>query len=160
LASLADSLILRASNAAELSTETHRRLPEIRSELTRAKERVSWDARAVRLYAFGALKVNKLAVFPQPKAHNWTNCGLGAAKLVIFKSHSDFKGSSDVQPLGLNSTVDLSWCLHLKQKFLGFSYEQIGYAHCFRGIAPYLARCALLPRPGLRVRSAYLGLIR
>jgi hypothetical protein len=45
-----------------------RRLLEIRSELTRA----GWDAWAVGRYPFGALKINKLAVFPakakRPKA--------------------------------------------------------------------------------------------
>jgi hypothetical protein len=30
------------------------------------RQSVSWDARAVRLYAFGALKINKLTVFAQP----------------------------------------------------------------------------------------------
>ena len=42
--------------------------------------------------AFGTLKVNKLAVFPQPKAHNWTNCGLGAAKFIHFYKPFRFQG--------------------------------------------------------------------
>jgi hypothetical protein len=37
----------------------------------------------------------------------------------IFESQSAFKGSSDSQPLELNSIVDPSWCRHFKQKFLG-----------------------------------------
>jgi hypothetical protein len=36
----------------------------------------------------------------------------------IFDSKSSFKGSSDAQPLALNSTVEPSWCLHLKRKFM------------------------------------------
>src|SRR5260221_2493283 len=46
----------------------------------------------------------------------------------ILESQSDLIGSSEIQPFGLNSTVDPSRCRHLKQKFTGPTSEQIACA--------------------------------
>jgi len=60
--------------------------------------------------------------------------GLELQSSFIFKSQSAFKGSSDAQPLGLNSTVDPSWCLHLKQKSLGSARSRLVALIAFGGI--------------------------
>jgi hypothetical protein len=85
--------------------------------------------------------------------------GLELQSSFIFKSQSAFKGSFDAQPLGLNSTVDPSWCRHLKQKFLGSATSRLLALIAFEGNKT-LARCALPSHPFLRVRSTSLGLIR
>jgi hypothetical protein len=59
--------------------------------------------------------------------------GLELQSSFIFKSHSDFNGSSDAQPLGLNSIVDPSWCLHLKEKFLDSATSKLVSLIAFGG---------------------------
>ena len=95
---------------------------------------MSWGARAVRRYAFGALKVNKLAVFPQPKAHNWTNCGHGAAKFVHFQKPISFQGIVRCPAARIKLDCRPVLVPPLEGEISRFSYEQISCAHCLPGL--------------------------
>jgi hypothetical protein len=71
----------------------------------------------------------------------------------IFDSQSAFKGSSDLQPVESNSTVDPSQCLHLKQKFMGSGTSKL----CARHIALDGCKASVRGRRPIQASGFHLG---